>query len=167
MTSAAEYSTLEGADLRLAQASRSPLRPTKALSVIVAEFRRLVQSLGREASVESAPTATRPGPQKGPAPVPYRKVYSQRAFARLFNKGRGSTIAPAVADGRIRTVLIKGRREIPASEVSRILEEGLPAAPARRRARAAPSRTTAPTADERAEIHDRLKKTEYKPSPRR
>jgi len=69
---------------------------------------------------------------------PTPNLLSRRAAARMLGVDRGTTLAGLIRCGRLR--LVMGR--IPASEIERLLEEGVP--PARQRERQ--------TADEGGEI---------------
>jgi hypothetical protein len=78
----------------------------------------LVDALRAEIATEARPA--------DPAPV---ELLSVREFARRASIGRSSAYL-GVADGSIRSIKIRGRRLVPASELARLAQpSGLPAGP--------------------------------------
>jgi hypothetical protein len=73
------------------------------------------------------------------SPVPVRQqrkasseLLSKKEAARRLGVDRATTLAQFTTSGRIKTVEINGHQRIPASEIERILSEGLPATESQR-----------------------------------
>jgi hypothetical protein len=52
------------------------------------------------------------------------RLLSARAAARLLGVSRGKTIAVLIDTGKVRTVVVNGRKRIPLSEIERLSREG-------------------------------------------
>ena len=85
---------------------------------LAAAMAELVAALRAEVATERA---------SAPSSVPV-ELLSIAEFARRTGIGRSSAYL-AVADGSIRSVRIRGRRLLPASEITRLAESAIPAQP--------------------------------------
>lgn len=85
------------------------------------------------------------------------KLLTKRAAARLLGVDRASTLARLIHDGSIRTVQVAGHTRIPASEIDRLAEDGLPdpsGVPQRTRRRGRPPGSSRPP---RPGVGDRIR----------
>lgn len=96
---------------------------------LLAEVLAEVRALRAENSAMRQEMAARlaPAPTAGRKRVPARLLSVRHAAERL-GVSAGRTLAPAIADGRVRTVSVEGRPRVPVAEVERIERDGLPEA---------------------------------------